>query len=361
MQKKRDTMKKNDTPVHSATYFTTGAPLFRQLAAATRNGLPLHEVTHLLAQDLQTSTASRNVMQTLTKSLACGNALSVAMGKVPFVFPSVTVDWVRLAENKERLADTLETLASDGERESMGRGELRLALLWPAALGVVVFVVLAITMIFVMPAFSDAYASMGVALPELTRDVFGWIQITADYWWISIPLLALMLVGYAKRLLPGVLLRGLDEVLHGIGFVRRVGVARFMARLVGLLQSTGSDTDSQRAALAHLGGTTSTPGIAKLCMRLQGAVVTGTALSIALEAEKMLPQRAALYVRLGEKMQDLRAPLAQLSQEADMEHRMAVARFERGTILTVYVALGIVIFELLRAIYLPIFKLGQII
>lgn len=342
-------------------YFAYGAPLFAQLAAALRNGLPLHEVTSVLAQDKQLPPVARRVLSNLTQSLAQGSSLSAAMGQSPLVFPAATVDWVRRAELTNQLADTLDALAQDAERERLGRGELRMALLWPATLAAVVLVVLSVVAIFVMPAFRDAYAGMGAELPPVSNKVFVGVQLLVDYWWVAVPLLAALVVCYVKRLLPNAVLHGVDASLYTIGFVRRVAVARFMARLVGLLHGAGCDTHLQQAALTHLAATTSPRALCELGARLQAAVASGTCLSQALEAENTLPQRAALMVRLGEKMQDLRAPLAQLGPEVDAEHRAALAGFERSTILAVYLALGVVIGQLLIATYLPIFKLGQII
>lgn len=342
----------------SPAYFAIGAPLFRQFAAATRGRLPLRDVSHLLAQDRQLSSAHRSQLDTLTEHLAAA-PLSAAMGKVPRVFPSTTADWVRLAESHDRLADTLDVLAQDGERERMGRSELRLAMAWPMAVSLVLFAMLSVVVTFVVPAFSEIYVHMGVALPALSLKVFSLVQTTVGYWWLWLPLLVLLAVCLAKRALPVVVLQGLDGMKHRIGFVHRLSVARFMARLVGLLQASGTDATLQRAALAHLSATTATPALAALGTRLYAAVQAGTPLSTALEMESQLPQRAALYVRLGEKMQNLTAPLAQLSQEVDTEHRLAIARFERGIILTVYLVLGLVVGVFVAATYLPIFNLGQ--
>ena len=81
----------------------------------------------------------------------------------------------------------------------------------------------------------------------------------------------------------------------------------------------------------------------------------------ALGAEPLLPRRMALFAQLGEKMQDLSAPLAQLRESAESDYREALARFERGTVLLLYLVLGVAVGVLVVAVYLPIFKLGSLV
>lgn len=350
-----------ETRTHRDAYFVHAASLFRQLAAATRHGLPLQEVTYILAQDPQSGAGARNTLQLLHAALVGGASLGSALEKLPQLFPRATVQWVQLAQERGMLAPTLDALADDSEREVLGRGDLRIALLWPAMLLVMVGVLLAMLAIFVVPAFDSAFTGMGADLPALTRTTFDVIAAVADYVVFWVPMLGFLVFAYYKRVLPAFLLRRVDAMLQGNWLVRQVQMTRFTARMWGLLQATGCDADLQAAALAHLGATNKVTQWRAVGDHLHAAVSAGRPLSEALAAESLLPARAALYVRLGEKMQDLAAPLAQLAHDADYAHRLAIARCERGAILAIYVLLGIVIGNIVIATYLPIFKLGQII
>ena len=344
-------------PLHPAL----GAGLFRQLAAATRHRLPLHEVADILAQDPQAPASERSLLAALAADLGGGAALSDAMHRAPAAFDAATIDWVRLAERQGRLADTLDALAADFERCHQAQRALHLALLWPLCLlgGIALLLVTMAT--YVMPAFSEMYRDFGVDMPLPSRLVFAGAGRATELWWLWLPLLAALAMGYATRRLPLPLWRGIDGLLGRIGFVRRVRLANFVSRLLELSHLLWNDPALHAAALGHLAATARTPPLARAAARLQEAVTAGMPLSQALAAEALLPARLSLYTRLGEKMQDLAAPLAQLREAAELTHREALARFERGVVLTLYLLLGLAVGAIVIAVYLPIFQLGSIV
>lgn len=137
--------------------------------------------------------------------------------------------------------------------------------------------------------------------------------------------------------------------------------ALFGLRLLLLLRAHPAHPALQAAALAHLAATTPTPHWAATAARLQEALARGTALSQALATEPALPRRLAPYVQLGERTNDLPAALAALLEAAAEDHRAALARFERGAVLLLYVLLGLGVGTLVLAVYLPIFMLGALV
>ncbi len=335
-----------------------GAGLFRQLAAAARNGLPLREVVGILAQDTEGPLAGPAFMARLQAGLDQGRPLSQAMRDLPRAFARPTADWVGLAEREGALAPALELLAGDLERQAHGARSMRLALLWPACLLVGVALLLCASALFVAPAFTDLFDSLGARLPALTA----WAFAALGAWWLWMPLLAAALAVAAAHLagrLPTALAGRVDAALHRIGPVRRVRTAAFMSRLLELLQPPMA-APLRAAALGHLAATTPAPALAAAAARLQAAVAEGSPLSDALAAEPALPRQVSLYARLGEKMNDTQASLAPLRETAGLAHQEALARFERAAIVAIYLAVGAMVGLLVVATYLPIFMLGML-
>jgi type IV pilus assembly protein PilC len=338
-----------------------GTALFRQFAAAARHGLPLHEVAGILAQDPQSRAGERTVVSTLAGQLAGGHALSSTLEKSPQLFAAETAQWLALAEHKGVLVTALDALAGDYEARDQGRSAVRLVLTWPLCLAAGIGVLFLLIAVFVIPAFRDMYANFERHLPLLTRLVFDLADFSTGGRWLWLPLLALLVIGYATRRLPAAVLAGVDAVVGRLGFVGRFRAARFVSRLLNLLRAHDGDTALQAAALAHLAATTRTPSLARVASRLHTAIAGGAPLSDALAAEPLLPRRLSLFAQLGEKMRDLSAPLAQLCGFADIEQQVALARFERGTLLLLYLVLGVAVGTIVVAVYLPIFSLGAII
>lgn len=337
-----------------------GAALFRQFAAASRRGLALQEVATILAQDVESDEGERSLLSEIASLLAQGKALSNALQLAPQIFPEETTRWIALAEQKGALPAALDALAFDLDVREQGHALVRIALIWPSCLAFGVAVLFAVSSVFVMPAFRDAYASFGVELPLITRVTFAVMGGVLHGAWIWVPLLVLVGIGCARRRLPRILTAGLDGALDRIGFVRRFRVAVFVSRLVGILSAHQCDNGLRSAAIAHLAASASATSSARVAWALHSSMESGSSLSSALSHEARLPKRLSLYVQLGEKMNDLSVSLAQLSDFAAAELNEGSARFERGTLLSLYVLLGVAVGILVIAVYLPIFKLGAL-
>lgn len=341
--------------------FPAMALLFRQLAAAQRRHLPLQEVAGVFTQDRSAPVATGAQPLRLLSGLARGAALSEAMREAQPAFAEDTVRWVAWSEQQGTLADTLDSLADDFERQQRATTALGVALIWPACVAAAIVGVFVLMSIFVIPAFGEAYDSLGADLPALTRHLFISSRIVSAWWWLWLPALLLVMgLALAGKMPPRVRAWG-HAAAGALGFVARLRQASFVARLLGLLQRHHADRQGLAAALGHLATTTATPRLAGAARQLQAAVPAAEPLSQVLAAQPALPPRVSLFVRLGEKIGDLSAPLAQLGDGAEQEHAVALARFERGAILLLYLLLGLGVGTLVLGIYLPIFKLGSII
>ena len=204
--------------------------LFRQFAAAARNGLPLVEVARIMGEEWQ-STAGRGGgdIALFEAALARGAALSVAMEEAPRLFAVETKQWVRLAESKGELGATLDTLADDMEHLSRVRSALRMAMAWPLFLALVIGVVWAVLAITVMPAIEEVYTSFNVELHALTVLVFAVSNAAALTWWIWVPPLVVLALLYELRKIPDGLAAACHALLYRLRFVARLSMATLRA------------------------------------------------------------------------------------------------------------------------------------
>jgi len=336
------------------------APLLRQMAAATRHGLALHEVASILSEDARSPTEAK-VLAQFTTALRDGKSLADAMAHAPDVFSAETVAWIRAAQDRDLLAATLDALADDFERDAHGTTAVKLVMAWPVCLAVVIVILFVVTSIFVMPAFREIYDTFNVELPPLTRLTFGAGQLLVNAWWLWFALIALWALLHFTNRMPTAFVGGIRGALNRVWFIRRYRVATFTSRLVALLRVHDGESQLQAAALAHLAAGTRSVGLSSTARRLHDALSRGTPLSQALAAESALPRHLFLYARLGERMNDLSAPLAQLGSAADAELSEALRYFERDILLGLYLVFGTAAGTLVIAVYLPIFKLGAMV
>ncbi len=335
--------------------------LFPQLAAASRHGFPMHEVAHVLAQDTDLPVSLRKVLSELSAELSTGAPLWQALAKWPEVFSAETQNWLRIAQEHGQLTPTLLALAHDAELQQRDRSALRLALAWPVFLGLCAIFVCVLAGLFVLPAFEDLFSSFGRELPTTTHWAVVIGKQLPELWWLWMPA-SVIAVAYATRWLPENILTAIDSLFDHLGFVWRYRLSSFVLRLLHLSKASVQDSKVHAAALAYLAASSTSNRLNRVASRLAAMRQSNRLFSQGLTEETHLPKRLALFLQLGEKMSALSAASPtweHLIESAELAHAEAAAQCERRAIVLIYAALGIVIGNLVIAIYLPIFKLGQ--
>jgi type IV pilus assembly protein PilC len=335
--------------------------LFPQLAAASHHGFPMHEVAHVLAQDTDLPLSLRKVLSALSAELSTGVPLWQALSKWPEVFPLETQNWLRIAQERGQLTPTLLALAHDAELQQRDPSALRLALAWPVFLGLCAILVCVIAALFVLPAFGELFSSFGQELPSTTSWALAVGKKLPELWWLWMPT-SVIAVAYATRWFPEAFLAAIDSLFDHLSFVWRYRLSGFVLRLLHLSKASVEDPNTHAAALAYLAASSTSNRLNRIASRLAALRQSNQLFSLGLANETQLPQRLALFVQLGEKMNALSAasPAWQhLIESAELTHAEAAARCERRTVVLIYAALAVVIGNLVFAIYLPVFKLGQ--
>ena len=335
------------------------APLLQQLAAATRQRLPLAEVAAILASDPET--VPTGAPATFAASLAAGQSLSATLVQMPSVASPSTAAWISLAEKHQQLPAALQAWGDDVAQLDRGRRAQRLALLWPSAVAVAVLVLWTVLAVFVMPAFAETFESFGADLPAPSLVLFAISKLLSQWWWLVAIAVAGGVWAVWQRKLPAPFMRAAHRLTDELGFVARWRAALFGHRLVALLSAHPDSGPLQAAAMAHLSASTPHAGRAATAQRLQAGLLAGQHLSAVLQSEDVLPRRLAAFVQLGEKTGRPEAALAALAEMAADELQEAQARFERGTVLLLYQLLGLTVGALVLAVYLPIFSMGSLV
>ncbi len=336
------------------------AALFRQLRAAEQRGLHPHDVVSILARDRAWFGDHAVAMNEFAAALSSTGSIAAAVRAVPALFTGQVAQLIELAQARGNLAAVLDALADDAQHRDAGRLRLKLVLSWPLALLSIIVFIMIVVAIFVVPQFRDLYAGMLNELPMPTRVVFalvdpqGWVM-----WAVLVVSVALVIAGQFNWL-PARVIGAVADVVSRVPFVERYLVARLASRLTRGMQVAGADAAQHRAWIAHVQASLGPPRLAGVAARIEHALAGGQTLSQACAAEPLLPERVGIYVQLGERMNDLSAPMVQLAEIAGTDEHAALGRFERGLVLATYALLGLLVYTALVAVYLPIFKLGSV-
>jgi type IV pilus assembly protein PilC len=154
----------------------------RQLATMMKAGVPLLQAFDIVARG-STNPRLTKLLTDIRNDVETGTALSAAFRKHPLHFNALYCNLVEAGEAAGILEAILDRLALYEEKTLALKSKIRSALMYPVAVLVVAFVVLAVIMIFVIPAFKDVFSSFGADLPAPTLFVIAISEFFVSYWW----------------------------------------------------------------------------------------------------------------------------------------------------------------------------------
>src|SRR5688572_11556277 len=155
----------------------------RQLATMLKSGVPLLQAFDIVAKG-HSNPAMAKLIYDVRQEVETGASLKQAFEKHPLHFETLYCNLIGAGEAAGILDTVLERLASYKEKILAIKGKIKSALFYPIAIIVVAFVITAVIMIFVIPAFKQVFANFGADLPALTLGVIAISDIFVEYWYI---------------------------------------------------------------------------------------------------------------------------------------------------------------------------------
>jgi len=155
----------------------------RQLATMMKAGVPLLQAFDIVGRGNPNPSVAR-LLNDIRTDVETGTSLSAAFRKYPLYFDNLYCNLVEAGEAAGILDQLLERLAVYMEKTEGIKSKIKSALMYPISVLVVAFVVVAVIMIFVVPAFKEVFSNFGADLPAPTLAVIAMSEIFVKYWWL---------------------------------------------------------------------------------------------------------------------------------------------------------------------------------
>lgn len=139
----------------------------RQLATMMKAGVPLLQSFDIVGRGNANPSVAK-LLNDIRTDVETGTSLSAAFRKFPLYFDTLYCNLVEAGEAAGILEALLDRLAIYMEKTEAIKSKIKSALMYPISVVVVAFVVVAVIMIFVIPAFKQVFASFGADLPAPT-------------------------------------------------------------------------------------------------------------------------------------------------------------------------------------------------
>src|SRR5206468_3115888 len=155
----------------------------RQLATMMKAGVPLLQAFDIVGRGNANPSVAK-LLNDVRTDVETGTSLSAAFRKYPLYFDNLYCNLVEAGEAAGILETLLDRLAVYMEKTEAIKSKIKSALMYPISVIVVAFVVVAVIMIFVIPAFKSVFSSFGADLPAPTLLVIAISEFFVAYWWL---------------------------------------------------------------------------------------------------------------------------------------------------------------------------------
>jgi len=335
------------------------AQMTRQLAALLRAGIPLVSALQMASRSAS-NRPLQELMNVVRSDVESGMALHAAMAEHPQHFNGLYISMVSAGEAAGILDTMMERLAATLEKNEALRSRVRSALMYPCAVIVVALAVLALIMVYVVPVFEDVFKAFGSDLPWATQWVLNLSQLLSQSGWIALPALLLLPWLWQRLQRDEAWQRTADRWLLGLPLVgsllRSAVVARWTQTLSALLAAGVPLAE----ALGPAGQACDHAVYARLTEHLQRRVSQGGSLSEAMAHTGRFPDMIVQLCATGEETSALESLLARAGALMETELDDRVNGLSSLLEPLIIVVLGGLIGGILVAMYLPIFRLGQV-
>jgi type IV pilus assembly protein PilC len=333
----------------------------RQLATMMKSGVPLLQAFDIVGRGHSNPAVSK-LLGDIKTDVETGSSLSQAFRKYPLYFDNLYCNLIGAGEQAGILDSLLDRLATYKEKILAIKSKIKSALFYPISIIVVAFVITAVIMIFVVPAFKELFSSFGADLPTPTLVVMGISDFFVDYWWAIFGAIGggvwfFLYTWKRSEKMQATMDRLLLKVPVFGHLIRIATIARF-ARTLSTMFAAGVPLVE---ALDSVAGATGNRVYFDATKKIQSEISTGTSLTVAMQNAEVFPNMVLQMTAIGEESGALDSMLSKVADFYEAEVDDAVEGLSSLMEPIIMVVLGVLIGGLVIAMYLPIFKLGAVV
>ena len=333
----------------------------RQLATMMKAGVPLLQSFDIVGRGNNNPSVTK-LLNDIRSDVETGTSLSSAFRKFPLYFNSLYCNLVEAGEAAGILESLLDRLATYMEKTENIKSKIKSALMYPISVVIVAFIVVTIIMIFVIPAFKEVFSSFGADLPAPTLFVMGISDYFVQYWWLIFGILGGGIYFFMQawrrneRVQQFMDRFTLKLPIFGV-LIEKSCVARW-TRTLSTMFAAGVPLVE---ALDSVGGASGNYLYRAATERIQQEVSTGTSLTAAMTNANIFPSMVLQMCAIGEESGSIDHMLGKAADFYEEEVDDMVAGLSSLMEPIIIVFLGTLIGGIVVSMYLPIFKLGQVV
>ena len=333
----------------------------RQFATMIEAGLNI--VASLVILEEQTDDVYlADIISELRADVEGGLLLSQAMARHPKVFNELYVSMVQAGEASGMLDNVLDRVADQIEKETKLKRRVKGAMIYPTVVFTFATLVLCAMLMFIVPIFAKIFTELHGQLPFLTRVVVSASNLLRDKWYIIFPLVAFTVWGTLRYKKTESGRQKWDRIKLRIPLkigevVLKITMARLL-RTLATLVAAGVDIIK---ALEIAGSTAGNWLVEQAMVDARIKVQEGVPIAEPLTNDPLFPPMVSQMVKIGEETGELENMLSKIADFYEDEVDAAIQSLTSIIEPIMMIGVGMMVGVIIIAMYLPMFKMMQLI
>lgn len=351
-----------DTP---SAFFTLGfgkIPLreltafCRQFSIMQNTGVPILDCLDIL-RNQHFSGYFRSILQVVYEDVKSGFVLSAALDKHAKAFPHFFRSMVHIGEASGKLDLVFTSLADYYEKDAALRAKVKSAMAYPALLAAMTVAIVVLMLVWVVPTFRAAMATMNVQITGITKtvyDISDFILGYGDLVLAGVLLLGLLIYGISKTQQGAYAIDVLKLKLPVLRSVQRNIITARFCRAFGLLLSSGMDLNAAMASVEIILGNRY---LKNHFHNAAESVRHGMSLTVAFETYRLFPKMMLQMVTIGEQTGALDEVLLRSCTFFDAQVESSLNALTAKIQPMMLMLLGLIVGILFIAVYSPMLSI----
>ena len=332
----------------------------RQLATMIDAGIPLVQALGILSEQIDNKSL-KNVVVTLRQDIEEGMSFCDALSKHPLVFSELFINMSRAGEASGMLDEVLDRLASYLEKTASLQRKVKSSLVYPAVVLTMAVLITAVLLLKVVPTFKGIFDALGGNLPLPTLILIGISDMVRKYFIFTVISLVILGVSFQKYISTPKGRFNFDAAMLKFPILgplfQKVAVAKFSRTFSTLVKSGVAVLN----ALDIVGKTSGNKVVERAIGNCRTAVRDGEPIATPLSKSKVFPPLVCRMIGVGEQTGQLEKMLTKIADFYDDQVDAAVSGMTSLIEPLVIAILGVIIGGIVIALFLPIFKITELI
>ena len=330
----------------------------RQTAILFKSRIPVVEIFYTLGKQTKNQLFKQKIMD-IAEAVEGGSPLSAALARHPKIFNQFFVSIVKSGEVSGELPEVLDYLADHLEKDHDFQSKIQGAMIYPALVLVVVFVVIAAMFLFVIPKLGEVIKEMGAEIPLITQIILSASDFFRKWGLIVMAVFVALIVGIVRYAKSNEGKKIFDKAFLRFpiigGFIQKVALTRFAENLATLISGGVPIAQSLEITADIVGNDV----FKTIILEARDGVKKGETISSILEKyPQFVPPLFTQMTLIGERAGQISPALMNVVSFYQKDVDRTLENFVGFLEPLLIIFLGIVVAGLVAAVLMPIYQIG---